>query len=104
MSNTKKDLRLSGLMDTAPELQIRNKDQISALPLGSRVIVDPWSDQLRMLNKPTPALVSPKEKMPFQITPFMVYLTRQSESRPISESRAPDNSPANTASPGPAAH
>ena len=105
MSNTKKDLRLSGLMDTAPELQIRNKNQISALPLGSRVIVDPWSDQLRMLNKTTPALVSPKEKMPFQVTPFMVYLTRQGEAQQQApENQPPNSSTMNAVPPTPASH
>ena len=77
MSDTKKDLRLSGLMDTAPELQLRDKNQISALPLGSRILVDPWSDKLRLLKAQTSALASPKEKMPFQVTPFRVYLTRE---------------------------
>ncbi len=79
MSDTKKDLRLSGLMDLSPELQIRDKNQIAALPLGSRIVVDPWSDRLRLLKAQTPALVSAKEKMPFQVTPFMVYLTRERE-------------------------
>ncbi len=77
MSDTKKDLRLSGLMDVAPELQVRDKNQISALPLGSRVIVDPWSDQLRLLKAQTSALTSAKEKMPFQVTPFRLYLIRE---------------------------
>ncbi len=77
MSDTKKDLRLSGLMDTAPELQLRDKNQISALPLGSRILVDPWSDKLRLLKAQTSSLASAKEKMPFQVTPFRVYLTRE---------------------------
>ena len=42
MSDTKKDLRLSGLMDQAPELELRDKDQISVLPLGSHIKMDPW--------------------------------------------------------------
>src|SRR6185437_6373610 len=78
MSDTKKDLRLSGLMEMAPELEIRDKNQISALPLGSRVIVDPWSDRLRLLKAQTTALTSAKEKMPFQVTPFRLYLVRES--------------------------
>ncbi len=83
MSDTKRDLRLSGLMEMGPELQLRDKNQIAALPLGSRIIVDPWSDRLRLLKAQTSALVSPKEKMPFQVTPFMVYLTREGERRDI---------------------
>ena len=82
MSDTKKDLRMSGLMDLSPELQERDKSQIAALPLGSRIVVDPWSDRLRLLRAQTPALVSSKEKMPFQVTPFMVYLTREQNTNP----------------------
>ncbi|HEY7210419.1 MAG TPA: M48 family metalloprotease [Bryobacteraceae bacterium] len=80
MADTKKDLRLSGLMEMAPELQVRDKNQISALPLGSRVVVDPWSDRLKLLKAQPVALASAKEKMPFQVTPFVVYLTREGSS------------------------
>jgi hypothetical protein len=77
MSDKKKDLRLGGLMQAAPELKIRDKSQISALPLGSRVKMDPWSDQLRLIKTQNIALANAKEKLPFQITPFMLHLTRE---------------------------
>lgn len=80
MADTHKDLRLSGLMEMAPQLEVRDKNQISALPLGSRIKVDPWSDQLTLLRTQNVALISAKEKMPFQVTPFIIYLTRQGES------------------------
>jgi hypothetical protein len=49
---------------------------IVALPIGGRVKLDPWSDQLEMLkSKPVGALAE-REKLPFEITPFMLYLTR----------------------------
>ena len=52
---------------------------IAALPLGGRITVDPWDDELTMLkSKPTSA-VAAREKMPFEVTPFMLYLTRQSD-------------------------
>src|SRR6267378_2873547 len=50
---------------------------IVALPLGGRIKVDPWSDQLRMARSKPEAALSEAEKMPFQITPFVFYLTRQ---------------------------
>src|ERR1700676_4529036 len=51
--------------------------QIVALPLGGRIKMDPWNDRLEMLKaKPTGA-VAEREKMPFEVTPFMLYLTRQ---------------------------
>ena len=63
------------LIHSAPELQATNLDQISALPLGARIKLDPWSDKVEML-KPNPvALVSVREKVPFEVTPFMPYLS-----------------------------
>jgi Peptidase family M48 len=54
----------------------------AALPIGGRIKVDPWNDQLTMLRaKPTEA-VAEDEKKPFQITPIVFYLTRQGESAP----------------------
>ena len=49
---------------------------IVALPLGGRIKVDPWNDQLRMLKSKPVGTVAETEKMPFQITPFLFYLTR----------------------------
>jgi hypothetical protein len=50
---------------------------IVALPLGGRIEVDPWSGQLRLAKSKPEAAMSEAEKMPFQITPFVFYLTRQ---------------------------
>ena len=50
---------------------------IAALPLGGRIQIDPWNDQLRMLNSKPVGGVAESERMPFQITPLVFYLTRQ---------------------------
>jgi len=52
---------------------------IAALPLGGRIKVDPWNDQLRMLKSKPTGTVAEAEKVPFEVTPFVVYLTRQAE-------------------------
>jgi len=52
---------------------------IAALPLGGRIKVDPWNDQLRMLKSKPVTTVAESEKMPFEVTPFVLYLTRQGE-------------------------
>lgn len=77
MADNHKELRLPGLMDRAPELRVRDTQQISALPLGSRVRIDPWSNQLHLLKAPAMVPLQAKEKLPFQITPFMLHLTRE---------------------------
>jgi hypothetical protein len=46
------------------------------LPLGSRIKIDPWTNQITLMaNKPV-SLLSAREKMPFEVTPFVIYLTR----------------------------
>jgi hypothetical protein len=47
-----------------------------ALPLGSRVKMDPWSDRLEMLKAKPAGFVAEREKMPFEVTPLMPYLVR----------------------------
>ncbi len=51
--------------------------QIVALPLGGRIKMDPWSDKLEMMKSKPVGTVAEREKMPFEVTPFMLYLTRE---------------------------
>jgi hypothetical protein len=53
------------------------KNQIVALPLGGRIKMDPWSDKIEMLKSKPVGAVAEREKMPFEVTPFILYLTRQ---------------------------
>jgi hypothetical protein len=66
----------SALLSSAPSLDPNKIDQISALPVGARIKLDPWNDHVELLKaKPVP-LLSAREKMPFEVTPFMPFLTR----------------------------
>jgi len=71
-----KSLRMSTLLASAPALDQKKLDQIAALPLGGRIRVDPWSDQIELSKAKPVTLLSAKEKMEFEITPFFPYLTR----------------------------
>ena len=71
-----KGVRMSSLLTSAPELDEKRLDQIAALPLGGRIKVDPWSDQVDLAKAKPVALTSAREKMAFEITPFFPYLTR----------------------------
>jgi hypothetical protein len=73
-----REVRMSELLASAPQLDPQRTDQIAALPLGGRIKLDPWSDQVELAKTKPVALVSAKEKMPFEITPFFPYLTRLS--------------------------
>ena len=47
-----------------------------ALPLGGRIKVDPFSDQLHLLSYKSAGLVAEYERLPFEVTPVFLYLTR----------------------------
>ena len=73
-------LRMSALLERAPELQRTRVDQIAALPLGTRTSLDPWTDRLRLTKLRQVPLLSGREKLPFEITP--VYLRLRYENAP----------------------
>ena len=68
--------RMSSLMTASAQFDPKKTDQVAALPLGGRVKVDPWNDQLELIKtKPVP-ISTAAEKMPFEVTPFFPFLTR----------------------------
>jgi len=69
-------MRMSALLASAPQLDEHRIDQIAALPLGGRIKLDPWSDQVDLTKTRPATLALAREKMPFEITPFFPHLTR----------------------------
>jgi hypothetical protein len=74
--------RMAALRQGAPKLDMSKVDQIAALPLGGRVRLDPWSAKIELLKSKPVALLSAREKMPFEVTPFYLHLTRQTSGAP----------------------
>jgi hypothetical protein len=75
VANTGALERFAAFMDAAPPLEEGKLEQIAALPLGSRIQLDPWTDRIKLTPTKPISLLSPREKMPFEITPFFEYLT-----------------------------
>jgi len=73
-----KDVRMAELLASAPALDPSRTDQIAALPLGGRIKLDPWTDQVELAKAKPVALASARENIPFEITPFFPHLTRLS--------------------------
>ena len=66
---------------------------LAALPLGGRIKMDPWNDELTMLKAKPVSIVAEREKMPFEITPFVIYLNRgQSRSTQAAPAGATESS------------
>ncbi len=87
-------LHMQGVETSSPALDMNKPDQIAALPLGSRLKVDPWSDRVEMMKSKPVAGLAARDKMPFEVTPFMPYLTRKSASAPAATSTAQASAPA----------
>jgi len=76
-----------------------NPQMIAALPIGGRVKLDPWYDRLELIKSKPVGTVAEREKMPFEVTPFMPYLTRyNTEAKPISASSPDIKAPETAAS------
>jgi Peptidase family M48 len=82
-------IRMTDLLNTAPKFDINKLDQIAALPLGGRVKMNPWDDRVELVKSQPVAITSPREKMPFEVTPFLPRLSRMA-----SNSNANDNTTA----------
>jgi hypothetical protein len=64
------------IKSSTPVDQKKNPQMIAALPIGGRVKIDPWNDKLEMMKSKPVGTVAEREKMPFEVTPFMPYLIR----------------------------
>ncbi|HEY7837088.1 MAG TPA: M48 family metalloprotease [Terriglobales bacterium] len=96
--------RLHELEVSAPPLRPAQVSQIAALPLGGRLVVDPWDDAVSLQTPQAMPLLSARDKMPLQLTPFFPYLERAQPSVAVSSAAsgtAPAAAPAPAANAGP---
>ena len=71
--------RLGVLAGAAPELDEESLEQIAALPLGSRVRLDPWTNQISLRTVKPSEIRTADDKLPFKVTPFVINLKRAGE-------------------------
>ena len=90
-------IRLTTLMNSAPALDPNKLDQITALPLGGRIKLNPWDNKVEMIKTAPVAITSARDKMPFEVTPFFPRLTRYNSggANGASTSAAANTAPAN---------
>jgi hypothetical protein len=69
-------VRFTALEQSAPKLEPAKLDQIAALPLGGRVKLNIWNDEVQMIKAAPAAITSARDKMPLEVTPFFPHLTR----------------------------
>jgi len=68
--------QMNALATAAPQLDLRKVEQVTALPIGGRINVDPWNGSVQLMKAKPTALLSAREKMALQLTPLNPYLTR----------------------------
>jgi len=72
------------LMALAPNLDSAKNEETPALWIGSRVLLNPWTDEVQLMkDKPAP-LFSSSERVAFEVSSFMPFLTRYGSSSPAS--------------------
>ncbi|TCK75287.1 hypothetical protein [Acidipila rosea] len=67
---------LDAIGKQSPKLDMANLGQIAALPLGSHLKNDPWTDKVIQLNLRGVSILNPSDKLPFEITPIYFRLQR----------------------------
>lgn len=72
-------LWFQALVQKSPKIDMNNLSQIAALPLGSHLKVDAWDDRVLQLNVRPVALLNAADKLPFELTPVFLRLTRHTE-------------------------
>ncbi|MCL2659101.1 MAG: hypothetical protein FWD64_01095 [Acidobacteriaceae bacterium] len=71
-SDTDQTFWMADLLAKGPKLDISDLKQEAAMPLSNFLRIDPWSDQIIVLHTGYDPLLTPADKMPFEVTP--VYL------------------------------
>jgi hypothetical protein len=86
--------KMSSLMTSSPQFDPKKADQVAALPLGGRVKIDPWNNQLELIKTKPVAITTAAEKMPFEVTPFFPFLTRFGTATPDKAAPVPEKTAA----------
>lgn len=68
--------RFAELAKQGPALDPSKVNQIAALPLGGRVKLNPWDDRVDLIKAAPVAIMTARDKMPLEVTPFFPHLTR----------------------------
>jgi hypothetical protein len=86
---------MQALMSKADKLDVKDLKQQGAVPLSSFLRFDPWTDQVVTLHTVFEPILSPSDKMPFEVTP--VYLKLSYFKLPTDPGAAPSAAPATNA-------
>jgi hypothetical protein len=94
---------MQAIISKGPKLNPADLTQQAALPLGSFLKFDPWTDQVIVLNiNALTPLLSPRDKYPFEIMPLYFKLSEYKAPAPAADApAAAPAAPAAAATPAP---
>jgi hypothetical protein len=98
---------MQAIMAKGPKLDMKDLKQQAAMPLASFLRFDPWTDKLYVLHTAYEPLLSPADKMPFEVEPVYLKLSYyKAPAEPAAGAAAgnPAAAPANTPVDTPAAN
>jgi hypothetical protein len=95
-SDTDPSFWLAAMLPKGEKLDIKDLKQQAAEPLSSFLRFDPWTDQVITLHTAFEPILSPSDKMPFEVSP--VYL-KLSYYQPPAPPQPPPPAPATTPAP-----
>jgi len=70
---------MQALMSKSPKLNMNDLKQQAAMPLSSFLRFDPWTDKTAVLHTAYEPLLSPADKMPFEVEPVYLKLSYYKE-------------------------
>jgi hypothetical protein len=88
---------LAAMMAKSPKLDMKDLKQQAAMPLSSFLRRDPWTDQVITLHAAYEPLLSPADKMPFEVEPVYIklgYYKPPADAAPAAGAPAANASPA----------
>jgi hypothetical protein len=74
-SDTDQTFWLAAMMPKGPKLDMVNLKQQAAMPLSSFLRMDPWTDQVIPMHFAYEPLLTPADKMPFEVEPVYLKLS-----------------------------
>jgi hypothetical protein len=94
---------MQALESKSPKLNVNDLKQQAAMPLSAFLRFNPWTDQVTVLHTAYEPLLSPSDKMPFEVEPVYLKLTAYQEpsaaGAPAANPTTPATPAGNTAEP-----
>jgi hypothetical protein len=83
--------RMVDLEHSGPELQPQTPNQVAASPLGGHLKLNPWDDRVELVRSSPLLIISARDKIPFEVTPFTPHLSRLGNGSKVATNTAAAN-------------